>query len=111
MLHKLLLDTFRISPWFVNLVDSDNDRHPCRFGVIDSLNRLRHNAIISRNDQDSNISDLGTACTHSSKGLMTRRIKEDNLLVVDTDLIGTNVLGNSARFALGDGGLADNVQK
>ena len=82
----------RISARFINLVDSYNDRYYSRFGMIDFLNRLRHDAVICRDDEDGDIRDLGTARAHGRERLMARRIEEYDLLALAVDLICTDML-------------------
>ena len=45
----------------VDLVDRHDHRHLGRLGVVDRLDRLRHDGIIGRNHQHHDIRDLGTA--------------------------------------------------
>ena len=111
MLHQLVLHVGRIGARLINLVDSDNNRHICILGMVDCLDGLRHNAIVSSYHQNGNICYLGTAGTHSSKSLMARSIQKDNLLALAFYLICTDMLGNAASLVACYRCLADNVQK
>ena len=51
---------------------------------------------------DRNIGRLGAPCPHGGKGLVTRGIEEGDLSTLCFDLIGANVLGDTAGFALGN---------
>ena len=51
----------RVRAFLVDLVDRHNHRHFGRLGVIDRLDRLRHQAVISSHHQDDDIGRIGTA--------------------------------------------------
>lgn len=108
---QLLHDVFRVGTFFIDLIDGDDDRYACRFGMVDGFNRLRHDAVVSGNDQDGNIRNLGAAGTHGCKGFVARRIHEGDLLAFVTDLVSTDVLRNAAGFVAGDIGLTDGVEE
>src|SRR3989304_2850774 len=98
MFRELLPDSFRIGAWFINLIYCNNNWHVSRFRMIDSLNGLRHNTIVSSNYKDYNISNLCPARTHSSKCLMTRRIKKYNLFPVCLYNVCAYMLSNASCF-------------
>ena len=53
----------------IDLVDRDHDFHVRRgFGVIDRFNRLRHEAIIGRDNQDNDVGNIGAARAHCGEG-------------------------------------------
>ena len=79
--------------------------------MVNRLNGLRHNTVVSSNNQNSNIRRLGAAHTHSSKCLMSRCIQECNLLSPYIYSISTDVLGNTARLSGGYITLSDCIQK
>ena len=64
--------------------------------MVDGLDGLRHDAVVSGDDEDRDIRDLGAAGTHGREGLMARRVEEDDLLALAVDLIGTDVLRDAA---------------
>ena len=111
VLHELLLDAVRVCTRLVNLVDRNDDGHPCRFRVVDCLDRLRHNAVVRCDDENCHVRDLRTARTHRRERLMARRIKEDDLLALTDDLIGTDVLGDAARLMRADGSVANGIEQ
>lgn len=80
MLHEFLLDVIRICSGLIDLIDGYNNGNLGRFGMIDRLNRLGHNAVIGSHDKNRNIRNLGTACTHCRKRFMARCVKEYNFL-------------------------------
>ena len=96
MAHQLLLEALRICFGFIDLVHRHNDRHASRFRVVDRLNRLRHHAIIGRHDQNDDVGRLGAPRTHGRKRLVTWRIEEGNNPTRRLDVVGADVLGNSA---------------
>lgn len=108
---QFLLDFIRVGFRFVDFVDCHNDRQPRRFGVVDRFNRLRHHAVVSRNDDDRNVGQLRSARPHRRKRLVTRRVEERDLLAVDLDLISADMLRNAAGFAAGHVRRTDRVQQ
>ena len=72
---------------------------------------LRHNTIISSDNQNHDISTLGTACTHRGKCCVPWGIQETDHAVSGFYMVGTNVLGNTAGLALRNTRLADVVQQ
>ena len=79
--------------------------------VIDRFDRLRHDAVIGSNDQHDDIGRLGAASAHGSEGFMARRIDEGNETAGGRNLVGADMLGDAARFARHDIGLADGVEQ
>ena len=81
-------------------------------GVIDRLDRLRHDAVVSRDDQHHDVRDLGAAGAHRRKGRVAGRVDEgDGVTVGGRHLIGADMLGDAARFAGDDIGLANGVEQ
>ena len=95
---KLFLNTFRICAGFINLINGYHNRHPCILRMMDCFHSLRHNAVVSRYDQDSDIRQLCAAGAHCCKCLMSRSIKKCNLMIFITDLVGTDTLCDTAGF-------------
>ena len=111
VLEQFGADALRIGVRLVDLVDGDDDRHPRRLGVMDRLDRLRHDAVVGRDDQHHDIGHLGAARAHGGERGVARRVDEGDLLAVALDLIGADVLGDAARLAGDDIGLADRVEQ
>jgi len=42
--------------------------------MVDGLNRLRHDAVIGRDDEDDDVGDLGASGAHGGESLMARRV-------------------------------------
>ena len=79
--------------------------------MVDSFNSLRHNAVVGRYYQNSNIGNGSAASSHLSESFMTRGIDEGNLLAVVSDCVSTDSLSNTTSFAGNYGSTADSVQK
>src|SRR5699024_1472190 len=101
--RQLATDLIRSSFWLIDLVHSDHDWDIRCLCVVDGLYCLRHNAVVSCNHQDCQVSGLRTTGTHGGKRLVTRGIQEGNdaLATIDINLglVRTNALGNAAGLA------------
>ena len=64
VLCKLFLYTVRVCAFLIHLVDSNDNGNACSLCMVDRLNSLRHDTVISSNNEDSNICDISTSCTH-----------------------------------------------
>ena len=112
MLQKIGPHFLRVGLVLVDLVDRHDHRHLGGLGVVDRLDRLRHHGVIRRDDQHHDIRDLSPARAHRGKGRVAGSVKEgDKLASRRLHLISTDMLGDSARFAGGDAGLANRIQK
>ena len=112
VLQQVRTDFVRVGFVFVDLVDRHDHRHLGRFRVVNRFDRLRHHSIIRRDHQNDDVGDLRTARPHRGKGRVARCIEEaQNLTVVGCDLIGTDVLRDTARFAGLNLGFADRVKQ
>ena len=58
----------------------------------------RELTVICGNNENRDICGLGTAKTHCCESLMSRSIKECDLLTFDIDNISTDMLGDTASF-------------
>src|SRR5690606_6060680 len=105
-------DLLWIGVRLVDLVDGHDDRGPGRLGVLDGLDRLRHDAVVGRDDQDDDVGDVGAARPHRREGRVAWRVQEgDALTVAQPHLIGADVLGDAAGFARRHVGGAQGVQQ
>lgn len=68
VLEQLLAHFFRVGLMLVDLVDRHDDRHIGRLGVVDRLDRLRHDAVIGGNHQNGNVGRLSATSTHGREG-------------------------------------------
>ena len=68
--------------------------------MIDRLDRLRHDAVVGRDDEHDDVRHLGAAGAHRREGFVARRIDERDLVAVRRrDLIGADVLRDAAGLA------------
>ncbi len=110
-LGQLLLDLVDVGVGLVDLVDDDDHRHLGRLGVVDGLDRLRHDAVVGRHHDGRDVGDLGAARPHGGERLVARRVQERDGLAVVRDLVGADVLRDAARLAGRHRGLADGVEQ
>ncbi|MDQ1122771.1 hypothetical protein QE412_001344 [Microbacterium trichothecenolyticum] len=115
VLGELLAHLGGVGVGLVDLVDRDHDRHVRRLGVVQRLDRLGHDAVVGRDDEDGDVGHLRTAGTHGGERLVTRGVDEGDraldALVLGPDLVGTDVLRDAAGFARDHVGLADGVEE
>ncbi len=72
---------------------------------------LRHDAVIRRNDQDDDVRHMGTSCAHGGEGGMTGSVDKSDRLAVVKDTVGSDVLGDAARFTRDDLRLAQGIEQ
>ena len=112
---QLATDLLRVRTFFINLVDSDDDRDVGGFRVIDCLYGLGHNTVVGSDHQDGDICGLSTTSTHGGERLVTRGIQEGHQAVlaiqVNLHLVGTDVLGDAAGLTRCHIGFTDRVQQ
>ena len=90
---------------------TNDDRHAGRLGVVDGLDRLRHDAVVGGHHDGGDVGDLGAAGAHGGEGLVARRVEEGDGLAVVLHLVGADVLRDAAGLAGGHLGLADGVEQ
>ena len=115
VLGELGTHPLRVRPFLVDLVDRNHDRHPGRLGVVQRLRRLRLHAVVGRDHEHHEVGGLRPAGTHGGEGLVTRGVDERDLPLLAVhfrgDLVGTDVLGDAARFAGRHVGVPDRVEE
>ena len=112
VLQELLHHALGIGFGLVDFVDCDDDRSLGRLGVANRLDRLRHDAVVGRYDQHDDVGDLRAARAHRGEGCVAGRVDEGDFLAAGgDDLVGADVLGDAARFARDDVGVADRVEQ
>ena len=95
----------------VDLVHGDDDRHLGGARVRDRLLRLRHDAVVGRDDEHRDVRHLRAARAHGGERLVARRVEERDLPPVDLGLVRADVLRDPARLGLDDRGLANRVEE
>ena len=112
VLQQFGADAIGLGIRLVDLVDRDDHRHMRGFGVVQRLDRLRHDAVISGDDQHDDVGDLRAAGAHRRKGRVAGRIDEGDLAAERRgDLIGADMLRDAASLARDDIGLADGIEQ
>ena len=115
VLGELATDLGGVGLRLVDLVDRDHDRHVGRLGVVERLDRLRHDAVVGRDHQDRDVGGLGTTGTHGGERLVTRGVDEGDATVVavdlGVDLVGTDVLGDATGLLVDHVGVAQRVEE
>ncbi len=102
----------RIGLRLVDLVDRDDHRNLGSLGVIDRLDRLRHDAVVGRNDEHDDVRHLGAAGAHRREGFVAWRVDERDLVAVRRhDLIGADVLRDAAGLAGHDVRRANRIEQ
>ena len=110
-LGQLLLDAVRIRVRLVDLVDGDQDRDIGHARVVDRFLRLRHDAVVSRDDEHHDVRHARAARAHRGEGLVTGSVEEDDAALVDRDRIGADVLRDAACFPFGHARFTDGVEQ
>ena len=108
---ELLFHAVRFGIRLVDLVDGHDDGEFVLFQIFDDFFGLGAHAIVSRHDQDGDVSDREPAFAHGGKGFVSRRVDECDELFVLLHLIGADMLGDAAGFASGHVGLANRVEE
>src|SRR6476660_1977533 len=115
VLGELLTDLGGVGPLLVDLVHRHDDRHLGGLGVVERLDRLRHDAVVGRDHEDDDVGDLRATGTHRGERLVTRGVDEgDRTLValeLGDDLVGADVLGDAAGLARHHVGVAQGVEQ
>ena len=111
VLGELAAHALDVGVRLVDLVDGHDHRHLGGARVIDGFLRLRHDAVVGRDDEDDDVGHLRAAGTHHRERLVARRVEEDDLPAALLDVIRADVLRDAARFAAGDVRLADGVEE
>ena len=108
---EVLLDHIGVRRGLIHFVDGDDDRHAGSLGMVDGFHGLRHDTVVGGNDQNGDIGRLRAAGAHCREGFMPRGIKEGDFLAGNGNAVCADRLSETARFACGDGGMADGVEQ
>ena len=112
VLQQLRAHAFGLGVRLVDLVDGDDDRHLRGLGVMDRLDRLRHDAVVGGHHQHDDVGDLGAARAHGGEGRVAGRIDEGDAPAGRRGhLIGADMLGDAAGLAGRHFGRADGVKE
>ena len=80
-------------------------------GNFQRLVGLRHESVVRRDHEDRHIRRTGAARTHLSKRRVTGGIEKSDLPIVEIDLVGPDVLSDSARFTFRHIGFANGIEQ
>jgi hypothetical protein len=110
---QLLAHSLRLRVRQVRLVDRHDDRHLGVLGVAQSLEGLRHHAVVGRDDQDDEVGGLSAAGSHLGEGSVARGVDEDDLTVSFPAVhpVGADVLRDAAGLAGRHARLSDVVEQ
>ena len=111
VLDELLFDLEKVDVRLVDLVDGDDDGNAGGLGVVDGLDGLRLDPVVGGDDQDDQVGDVGAPEPELRERFVTGGVDEDDGLVLEEDLGGSDVLGDPSVFLGGHVGVADGVQK
>ena len=111
LFDELLLDAIGLCLGTIDLVDRDDDRNVRGLDVRDRLFRLRHDAVVGRDDEYRHVGDLRAARTHRRKCFVTGRIDEGDLTIVALDGVRADLLRDAAGFACRDVRLTNLVEE
>ena len=111
MLGQLLADAFGIGGILIDFVHGHHHRHAGGFGMGNRFHGLRHHAVVGGHHQNHDVGGLRAARTHGGKGFVAGGVEEGNDAARGLHMVGTDVLGNAARFALHHFGAADVVKQ
>ena len=111
VLRQIVPDLVGIRIALVDLGDRDDDRHFRRARVLNRFDRLRHDAVVGRDDQHDDVRDLRAARTHRGERRVARRIEERDDALRRLDVIRADVLRDAARLARRDLGATDVVEQ
>ena len=81
--RELLLHALGVGVRLVDLVDRHEDRHAGRLRVVDRFPRLRHHAVVGRDDEDHDVGDARAARAHHRERFVARRVEEHDVAIVD----------------------------
>ena len=79
--------------------------------MAECLKSLRHESVVGRDDQNNDVGDIRSACSHGRESGMTRCVDEGDGVSLPIDRVGTDTLGDSTRFSGGDLGAADGIEQ
>ena len=99
-LREVLAYLVGVCSRLVNLVYGEHHRYVGGLCVCDGLLGGRHDAVVSRYDDDGDVGHLGSAGTHGGERLVTRCVEERDLTSVgQCHVVCSDVLGDSSRLA------------
>ena len=80
MFGEGVFDPIRVGGRLINLIHRHDQRHSGCLGMMDRFDGLRHDSVVSRDDQNDDIRDLGSTSSHGRKGFVARSVQKRHLL-------------------------------
>ena len=108
---ELLAHARRVGVFAVDLRDRDDDRNVCRARVVERFDRLRHHAVVGRDDEHRDVGGARATGTHRGERLVARGVDEGDGVAVVHCLVRADVLRDTAGLARNDVGVADRVEQ
>src|SRR5258706_296086 len=108
---KLALHALDLRFRLIDFVNRDNNRNARGLRVVDGFLRLRHHAIIGRNDKHDDVRDFRAARAHARERFVARRIDEYNFAAINVNDGSADMLGDSSGLSRGDFSFADGVKQ
>ena len=79
--------------------------------MVDSFDRLRHYTVVCSYNEDSDIGELCTSCSHRGERFVTRGVEECYLTALESYGVSTDLLCDTAGFAFGYVGRSDLIEE
>ena len=109
---ELLFYLVGIGGGFVDFVDCEDHGHACSRGMVDGLDRLRHDIVVGGDDDDCKVGHFRSTGTHGGEGLVAGGVEEgDSPSVGELDVVGSDMLGDAACLSRYDVGFTDIVEQ
>ena len=109
---QFVFNLFRVGRWFIHFVDGKHNWDTGCRSMVDGLDGLGHHIIVGRHNNNGDVGNLRTAGTHGGKGFVARSIEEgDFAAIFEFNIVGPDMLGNTARFAGNYIGFTDVVEQ
>ena len=110
MLLQLFLHAIEIRAREIHLIYGHHDLHVWRgLGVINCFDRLRHNAVLSGDDQHHDVGYIRATRAHRGESGVAWCINEGDLVSIVLDTVRSDVLGDSAGFTGRDARLPNRI--
>ena len=109
---QLLFHFVNVGRGKIDFIYRDHDFDMGRsFGVVNSLDRLWHNAVIGGDDQHDDVSHIGPTRPHGRECRVARRVDEGDPRSFVIDAVGANMLRDPASFARRNARLPNRVHQ
>ncbi len=112
MFGQLLFNAIRVRGLLINFIKRHHNRDIGCAGMVNGFLGLRHDSVISGDDQDNHIGHMRTTGPHRGKSFMARGIQKCNMTAVGGfNRVGPDVLGNATMFTVSHLGRTDTIKQ